>query len=83
LSDNQRARVLRPDGNYARVPVADNPPHRSQSELLALAATRDAAAREKAHGPLVADPFDPMAAENGAASRDGTKRKKKKSSTAK
>jgi polyphosphate kinase len=83
LSDNQRARELKPDGNYTRVPVGDNAPHRSQTELLALAATRDAAAREKAHGPLIMDPFNPMAIDNGAAQRDGTKRRKKKSSTAK
>ena len=77
LSDNQRARELRPDGNYVRVPVADNAPHRSQAELLALAATRDAAAREKAHGPLVADPFNSLGKRRRSARRSQAKEKEK------
>ena len=83
LSDNQKARVLRPDGSYTRVPVGDNAPHRSQAELLTLAAARDAEAREKAHGALIVDPFNPTATGNGTVARDGAKRKKKKGSTIK
>jgi polyphosphate kinase len=83
LNDNRRARVLQPDGTYTPASIGDGPEHRSQNELLALAATRDAIAQEKAHGAAAADPFSPFFADNGQPAREAAKRKKKKSSTAK
>ncbi len=83
LNDNQHARVLQSNGDYTRAEIGDGPPHRSQAELLALAATRDLAAQEKANSPLAADPFGQLPIANGETSRDGAKRKKKKSSWAK
>jgi hypothetical protein len=77
LSDNRRMRMLQPDGAYARVAAPAAPPHRSQVELLALAASRtDGAA------PIGALPFSFSAlaestAGNGEAARDGKRKKKK------
>jgi polyphosphate kinase len=83
LNDNQRARVLQSDGTYTSASINDGPEHRSQAELLALAAARDAIAQEKAHGSASADSFTSYFADNGEPSRDAAKRKKKKSSSAK
>lgn len=58
LADNTKARVLRPDGSYVQLrPAKDEPPRRSQSELLALATaqpgrTAKRAAREAAYPKL-------------------------------
>jgi polyphosphate kinase len=76
LSDNRRMRILRPDGTYVRVAADAAAPYRSQSELLALAATRISGAAVD-----VLPSFDAIAEDasgNGAAFRE--KRKKKKSS---
>ncbi len=48
LSDNRRMRVLRPDGTYARASAGGGAAHRSQYELLQLAASRDRALAEAA-----------------------------------
>jgi polyphosphate kinase len=84
LRDNVRARVLRADGTY-KPAAATGTEHRSQAELLALAASREAAAEAQGHAELESDPFESLAANgNGEWKRgDGAKRKKKKSPTAK
>jgi polyphosphate kinase len=81
LNDNRRTRILRPDGTYVRAGKADDVPHRSQSELLSLAATRKDG--EAVAGPLPIS-FDDaaLAFGNGESSRDGDKRKKKKGTAA-
>jgi polyphosphate kinase len=83
LDDNQRARILLPDGAYKRAPVNDGVKHRSQAELLALAAARDAANEVKGEAPVEVDPFLSFDGANGELKRDGAKRKKKKNTTAK
>jgi polyphosphate kinase len=77
LSDNRRMRVLRPDGTYERVGSENLAPHRSQSELLALAANRSDGAAADALPSF--DAMAESAAGNGSAFRSD-KRKKKKSS---
>jgi polyphosphate kinase len=53
LRDNVKARLLRPDGNYARLqPPAGEPLHRSQEEFLAMR-------------PAPAEPVSGNGAENG------------------
>jgi polyphosphate kinase len=80
MSDNRRTRVLNPDGNYSRVaPTSDQPSHRSQVELLTLAAAREEAELAETLMPLSFDAISdlmPAAAENGAAK--DRKRKKKR-----
>jgi hypothetical protein len=70
-------RVLRADGNYTRSAPNGNPPRRSQTELLALAAANAEAADAEAGAPhsfdLLAD-----APANGEPPRDAQRRKKKK-----
>jgi polyphosphate kinase len=79
LSDNHRMRVLNPDGTYSRVrPAEGQPGHRSQTELLAMAAMRDEAAEAEQSRPLTFDALYETSASNGGAGRDGTKRKRKK-----
>jgi polyphosphate kinase len=73
LNDNRRMRMLRPDGTYEHVAVDDAAPHRSQAELLALAASRVGATSLES-----LPSFDAIAEGNGTALR-GEKRKKKKS----
>jgi polyphosphate kinase len=84
LGDNQRARILQPDGTYARVKAGKDAMHRSQLELLSQAAARDGAAIPKS---VVLDEFDPFAEQTsntgGELKRDGVKRKKKKGAAAK
>jgi polyphosphate kinase len=84
LGDNEHARILLPDGTYARAKAGKEPPHRSQMELLAQAAARDGAAIPKAAGAHESGPFAGLTADvNGETKRDGSKQKKKKSSSAK
>ena len=83
LNDNERTRVLQPDGTYKRITPGGKQPHRCQTELLALAASRDAVTLEKGRKRPAADSFSPAAEFNGEASRDSAKRKRRKSSTAK
>ncbi|MCI0333992.1 MAG: polyphosphate kinase 1 [Planctomycetes bacterium] len=79
MSDNRRMRMLRPDGTYVRVSATDAPPHRSQYELLTLAASRG---NGEAAGsiPLSFDAIALGTSGNGQSLREGEKRKKKKSS---
>ena len=70
--------MLRPDGTYVRVAADDATPHRSQAELLALAASRGSSAAAADALPS----FDAIAegvSGNGAAIRASDKRKKKRS----
>jgi polyphosphate kinase len=86
LSDNERARILQSNGTYKRVSAGDGPGHRSQMELLALAASRGTAVDGKLGKPLVDEEFDPfahLASGDGETKRNGIKRKKKKTSSAK
>jgi hypothetical protein len=77
LKDNRRTRVLQSDGTYMRAAAGDEAPHRSQVELLALAATREDG--QAIEGALPAS-FDAIPAlSNGEPSRD-KKRKKKRGS---
>jgi polyphosphate kinase len=80
MSDNRRTRVLNPDGTYSRViPPSDQPGHRSQVELLTLAAAREEAELAEDTKPLSFDAISdlmPAASENGAAK--DRKRKKKR-----
>jgi polyphosphate kinase len=77
LSDNRRMRILRSDGTYVPVTAGDAAPHRSQAELLALAASRSSTAAAADTLPSF-DAIAEGASGNGAAFRE--KRKKKKSS---
>jgi polyphosphate kinase len=79
LKDNRRTRVLQADGTYVRVKVEDEAPHRSQVELLALAAAREDGQAVEGKFPLSFDAI-PDLSENGEPVRDRQKRRKKKSS---
>jgi hypothetical protein len=79
LKDNRRTRILQADGTYVRAAAADEAPHRSQVELLALAAARGDGQAVEGQYPLSFDAI-PDLAENGEAVRERQKRKKKKSS---
>jgi polyphosphate kinase len=83
LNDNQHTRVLQPDGTYTRPVAGNSPPHRSQAELLAMAASRDGVLTDEGRKAPAIDPFMDLAEADGKASRDRAKRKKKKSSSAK
>jgi polyphosphate kinase len=77
LKDNRRTRVLQSDGTYLRTTAGDEAPHRSQVELLALAASREDG--QAIEGALPAS-FDAIPAlSNGEPMRD-KKRKKKRGS---
>jgi polyphosphate kinase len=78
LNDNRRMRMLKPDGTYVRVSEAGDAPHRSQVELLALAATRTNGAATAGTLPVSFDAIPPSPVSNGEAARDGARRKKKK-----
>jgi polyphosphate kinase len=80
LSDNRRMRMLRPDGTYVRVPQGDAPPHRSQSELLALAADRASDVGADRRRPISFDGVPSTEFGNGDPLRASEKRKKKRSS---
>jgi polyphosphate kinase len=81
LSDNRRMRMLRSDGTYIHVPAEDAAPHRSQFELLELAATRDAnGAAVSGRAPLTYDGIPRSELANGEPFRTSEKRKKKRSS---
>jgi hypothetical protein len=82
LRDNERARVLQADGTYKPVTTGATK-HRSQAELLALAASREAAAEAIGHAALEIDPFADLPAADGQWKRDGAKRKKKKTAATK
>jgi polyphosphate kinase len=79
LSDNVRTRVLRSDGTYVRASAGDGGAHRSQSELLQRAASRDRALAEAAIEPLSFDAITDLADGNGEAGRVRRKRKNKRS----
>jgi polyphosphate kinase len=83
LSDNRRMRMLRPDGTYVRVEAGDSAPHRSQAELLALAAARNHSTAAADALPLSFDAIALGATGNGESMRDGVKRKRKKGATPK
>jgi polyphosphate kinase len=79
MSDNRRTRVLSSDGTYSRVtPSSDQPHHRSQLELLTLAAAREEAAFADESPSPSFDAISELSAENGAPRRDSSKRKKKR-----
>jgi polyphosphate kinase len=80
LNDNRRMRMLQPDGTYVHVTAPDAPPHRSQYELLALAAGRSNGAVLPGTPPAAFDAVA-SASSNGELSRDGAKRKKKRRAT--
>ena len=80
LQDNRRARYLNPDGTYTRAPFSDDmKSHRSQVELLSLAAARAAAARVAEESPPV--PYEEPIGLNGAPTREGKRRLKKKNAS--
>ncbi len=81
LQDNQRTRVLQADGSYVRAGAA-GAPHRSQSELLALATARDERAAVDGTLPRSFDALSEVASGNGEPLRGRTKRKKKRGATA-
>jgi polyphosphate kinase len=83
LNDNEHTRVLQPDGSYTRPVAGSGPTHRSQMELLTMAASRDGGWAGAGRDPLSIDPFMDLATTDGKASRDRAKRRKKKSSSAK
>ncbi len=81
LSDNRRKRILNADGTYSRAPAAgDQPAHRSQHELLTIAAAREEAA---AHSDEITaasfEALSELAHSNGEPARDGKRRRKKRS----
>jgi polyphosphate kinase len=82
LRDNQRARILHANGIY-KPATAGSTKHRSQVELLALAASREAAAEAKNRADIELDPFAALPAIDGQWKRDGAKRRKKKSPSTK
>jgi polyphosphate kinase len=78
--DNRRARLLNADGTYARAPFSDEmESHRSQMELLGVAASQTEAARVAAELPPV--PYEDATGINGAPPRGGKKRTKRKSTS--
>jgi polyphosphate kinase len=77
LNDNRRMRMLRSDGTYVHVAGDDVAPHRSQAELLELAANRN---KGTAATPLSFEAIAESAAGNGSAFRGIEKRKKKRTS---
>jgi polyphosphate kinase len=82
MSDNRRTRVLGADGTYSRAkPTTDQAPHRSQLELLTLAAAREAAALAEESAPLSFDAISELPSDNGAPARDSKRRKKKRSAS--
>lgn len=85
LNDNRRARALNPDGRYSRIEqVAGQPAHRSQSELLFAAVSREEALVAEEKLPLSFEAISelPIPSENGEPLREVTaKRKKKRSSS--
>jgi polyphosphate kinase len=83
LDDNEHARVLQSDATYKRATAGSGAHHRSQMELLALAASRDRQEGAKDIGLEEFDPFGYLAATDGDSKRDGAKRRKKKGSAAK
>jgi polyphosphate kinase len=84
LGDNEHARILQPDGTYARAKAGKDAPHRSQTELLAQAAARDGGSVPKSAARHEFNPFTELVVEpNGEPKRDSGKRKSKKSSSAK
>jgi hypothetical protein len=70
--------MLKPDGTYVRVTAPDASPHRSQVELLALAANRTNGAPTAGTLPSSFDAIPAATSGNGEPPRDGAKRKKKK-----
>jgi polyphosphate kinase len=80
LKDNRRTRVLQADGTYVRATAEDEAPHRSQIELLALAASREDGQVVAGAFPLSFDAIADLS-ENGEPARERQKRKKKRSST--
>jgi len=78
LRDNQRARVLQADGRYVRASAEGMPPHRSQLELLALAAARDKGATGEGAPPPLSEGMAPLSLDDGQAACYGAKRAKKK-----
>ena len=82
LRDNERARILQADGTY-KPATAGSTSHRSQVELLTLAASREAAAEAKGRADIEVDPFAVLPAVDGQWKRDGAKRRKKKSPSTK
>jgi polyphosphate kinase len=79
LKDNRRTRVLQADGTYVRAMADDDVAHRSQVELLALAASREDGRTIEGALPATFDLIPAVASVNGEAVRD-RKRKKKKGS---
>jgi len=81
VSDNRRSRILNSDGTYMRAPLSDDmSSHRSQTELLAVAAARAEAARAAEEAPPVA--YDAMQGINGAPIRSEPKRRLKQKGSA-
>ena len=79
LKDNCRMRVLNSDGTYTRFSEGeDHAPHRSQVELLSIAATREESAIAEESLPLSFDAISELPATNGLPVRGELKRKKKK-----
>lgn len=78
LRDNQRARVLQPDGTYVRASADGAPPHRSQVELLALAAAREKGVTAEGARPVLPEAISMLPTGDGEVARDGAKRTKKK-----
>ncbi|MEX2316854.1 MAG: polyphosphate kinase 1 [Pirellulales bacterium] len=82
MSDNRRTRVLNADGTYARAKLTTGQEaHRSQLELLTLAAAREEAALAADSAPLSFDAISELPGDNGAPPRDGKRRKKKRSAS--
>jgi len=82
LQDNARTRMLQADGTYTRVPSSGAAVHRSQAELLAIAAAHEEAADAEERLPLTFDAISTGADGIGQPRRGATKRKKRKRSTA-
>jgi polyphosphate kinase len=79
MNDNTRTRIVRPDGTYARAAADGKSVHRSQYELLSLAANNElaAAADGRERSPFA---FAHLTDGNGEA---GERAKKKKKGAAK
>jgi polyphosphate kinase len=83
LTDNRRTRMLNADGTYSRVTQPDGQTaHRSQSELLFTAVSREEAIAAEENLPLSFDAISELPLANGEPRREGTaKRKKKRTSS--
>jgi polyphosphate kinase len=83
MNDNNRTRILRPDGTYTRAVAGGKPEYRSQYELLARAASGDGSSASTNGRERLPFALGRSSDGNGESSQERAKRKGKKGSSAK